>query len=132
MFCSSCGKQVSENAIFCPNCGIKIGGKRKTEQPEKPAPSGHGVSIPAALREEDGSGSTVYLSSDDTKKMFSRPAVSGGSGSTEYLPSSEDPDSSQTVYMPDDDVFYARRGKRLRTRNTRGRRNIYRPYGDAR
>ena len=24
MFCSNCGKEVSENAVVCPNCGVQL------------------------------------------------------------------------------------------------------------
>lgn len=30
MYCKNCGKEVAENAIVCPNCGVQIG-NLKTE-----------------------------------------------------------------------------------------------------
>ncbi len=31
MFCSKCGQALNENAVFCPNCGTKVGGECKNQ-----------------------------------------------------------------------------------------------------
>ena len=111
MFCISCGKQVSDSAVFCPNCGLRVGGgKAKEEPPKVSLGKKDKPNIPAALREDEGAGSTVYLASGSSdKKMFSSPKNDlSGAGETAYIPDGfggPDPDSSQTVYMPSDDVF---------------------------
>ena len=30
MFCKNCGKEISDNAYVCPNCGVKVGGGVRT------------------------------------------------------------------------------------------------------
>ena len=28
MYCKKCGKEIDYNTIYCPNCGVKIGGNK--------------------------------------------------------------------------------------------------------
>lgn len=32
MYCIKCGKQIDDNAAFCPNCGTKVGGTASVDQ----------------------------------------------------------------------------------------------------
>ena len=32
MFCKNCGKEISDNAYVCPNCGVKVSGGVKAEE----------------------------------------------------------------------------------------------------
>ena len=35
MFCSKCGKEIQDNASFCPTCGNKVGESRLPVLPSK-------------------------------------------------------------------------------------------------
>ncbi|MBR0263278.1 MAG: zinc-ribbon domain-containing protein [Prevotella sp.] len=32
-YCESCGNQLTDNAVFCPKCGTRVGGNSETPQP---------------------------------------------------------------------------------------------------
>lgn len=32
MFCKNCGKEISDNAYVCPNCGVKVGGAQTADR----------------------------------------------------------------------------------------------------
>lgn len=38
MFCTNCGKQLDESALFCPHCGAKVGVAAAAPAPEQAAP----------------------------------------------------------------------------------------------
>lgn len=38
MFCTNCGKQLDESALFCPHCGAKVGAAAAAPAPEQAAP----------------------------------------------------------------------------------------------
>ena len=38
MFCTNCGKQLDESALFCPHCGAKVGAAAANPAPEQTAP----------------------------------------------------------------------------------------------
>ena len=46
MFCSNCGTKVSENDVFCPECGERIEHPQAAVQPETPATEREPIVIP--------------------------------------------------------------------------------------
>ncbi len=34
MFCKNCGKEINDNAVICPNCGVQIAAFEKKESKE--------------------------------------------------------------------------------------------------
>ena len=44
MFCSNCGKEIHDEAIVCPNCGVATGKKIPVEQSEGKK-TGNGMAV---------------------------------------------------------------------------------------
>ncbi|MBE7068232.1 MAG: zinc-ribbon domain-containing protein [Clostridiales bacterium] len=44
MFCSNCGKEIHDEAIICPNCGVATGKKIPVEQYEEKK-EGNGMAV---------------------------------------------------------------------------------------
>lgn len=47
MFCTNCGKEVAEGAVFCTSCGAKMT-QEPAAQPESVQPAGEGSSAPVS------------------------------------------------------------------------------------
>jgi len=82
MFCSNCGKEIPENALFCPSCGKSLSPAPATP----PAPS---QQTPTSIVSQQSSNSS---SSPDTPSSLTAPISSQPKDSTPY--------PSQSVSMP--------------------------------
>ena len=61
MFCSNCGKEISDGAKFCPHCGKSVGGEKSALADGKEKASGAAVSAKEKIKNALGSGvSTVF------------------------------------------------------------------------
>lgn len=55
MFCKNCGKELNDNAKFCPHCGVKVAGEDQT-----PVNETQTVQAPVYKTVETGSAQTAY------------------------------------------------------------------------
>lgn len=45
MFCKNCGKELCENAVICPGCGVVTDNMAKVVQPKTEQPESNGMAI---------------------------------------------------------------------------------------
>ena len=45
MFCKNCGKELCENAVICPSCGVATDNMEKVAQAEEKQEQGNGMAI---------------------------------------------------------------------------------------
>lgn len=61
MFCAKCGKEMDDNAKFCPSCGAGTSGETVSEQPAQPAQQVPYSQPAAAVTAEPGQSSGVGI-----------------------------------------------------------------------
>ncbi len=43
MYCKTCGKEINDNAVICPNCGCETGKVQQTQKAEDAPSFGYGL-----------------------------------------------------------------------------------------
>lgn len=110
MFCFKCGKQLADDAQFCPNCGtavISAAEEMPKEQGRRKAPDGQADFSPNVTQK---AGRSQYLHSENARQVISNSAGMQSGNVTQTISRPENP--VQETAIPSYEVHDGKRSKK--------------------